>query len=282
MLAKPQLIGIVTKGSEDALRLASDVLKHIKERYGIRCLIDELTASKLGLSGVKIEDMQVDLAIAIGGDGTILRLAQKMKEPSTPILGINLGALGFLSSVEPEEAIWAIDRIFSRDFYLEDRMKLASTCDGEKLPDALNEILIITNQPSKVINIEVVKDNIILYKGKLDGLILSTATGSTAYALSAGGVLIEPDLNVIEVAFICPVDVGVRPIILSADANLKIRVLSDGARAQAVVDGQHYRHLNFNSEVLVSRSRNRAVFVVFDKERICKKFKARMGIRNVS
>jgi len=275
-IKKVEKIGIVTKGSEDALSLAKEVMEYC-EKVGVKYVVDKATASKLGVRGINVEDMDIDAAIAIGGDGTILRLAQKLKNPSTPILGINLGAIGFLSSVEPSQALWAIEKIVSGDYQVEERTKVASFYRTARLPDALNEVLVVTSTPAKVINVEILREDYTLFRGKLDGVIVSTATGSTAYALSAGGAFIDPCLDVIEVAFICPTDIGIRPVVLPRSASIKIRVLEGGAAAQIVVDGQFYLPIDFSETVEVRLSEHKAVFIVFDRWRAYRKYRARTG-----
>jgi len=278
---KPNRLGIITKGSEDAISLAKEVMKACEKIGGISYVLDEETASKLGVKGVKIEEMDIDIAVAIGGDGTILKLAQKLRKPNTPIFGINLGTIGFLSSVEPSEALSALEKVLLGDYQVEERAKLASFYDGIRLPDALNEVLVITSTPAKVINVEVLNGDFLLFRGRLDGVMVATATGSTAYALSTGGAFIDPTLDIMEVAFICPMDLGLKPMVLPRDSELKIRLLEGGAKAQIVVDGQFYKPMDFNKEIKVRSSEHRTRFVVFDRLRAYKKYRSKMGLFNV-
>lgn len=166
-----------------------------------------------------------DIAIAIGGDGTILHCARHVVGTKAMLLGINTGRLGFLASMEPDQ-IGEVARLQTGDYRVSRRMLLKGrllqpdgTCKREFL--ALNDIVISRNF-SRVIEFTVSRNNVVLGNYRADGLIFSTPTGSTAYALSAGGPIIEPEFPCIEMTLICPHSLSARPILFSPHNELQV------------------------------------------------------------
>jgi len=138
----------------------------------------------------EMERQRVDFIVSIGGDGTILRTIHKMADP-VPILGINMGTLGFLVDVEPGDAVDTIKRLLS-GFDVDVRSRLKLLLNGVCLPRATNEIAFLTASPAKMIEFEIIVDGALMEDFRADGVIIATATGSTAYAMSAGGPIVDP------------------------------------------------------------------------------------------
>ncbi len=270
-------VGLMAKPSEEAIKLAKRALSLLRS-MNVEVRVEENTANLMGVRGIPLHEMRVDALVAVGGDGTILRAAQQIIPPETLLLGINLGGLGFLSEASPEQLPEVIERLVRGNFTVEYRSKLAVFYQKERLPDALNELLVITARPSKVIEVEVQKDGYPFYKGKMDGVIVATTTGSTAYALSAGGVIVDPEVDVIELVFICPISPCVRPIILPPIAELEIKIGEGGAPAMASIDGQFLRDLPKGSTIMVKRSEHKAAFVKFHPD-FYSKLKSKMHIQ---
>lgn len=173
----------------------------------------------------------VDIVIAIGGDGTILRCARQMIGSSAKLLGINTGHLGFMASLEMNQ-LDELKKLFRGEYICSERMLLQAVLngDGKKIKlTALNDIA-ISGFYGKVFDFSVFADNALIGKYRADGVICSTPTGSTAYALSAGGSLIEPELSCIEIALICPHSLFYRPLLLSSDRIIKIQHTADYSR----------------------------------------------------
>lgn len=162
-----------------------------------------------------------DIAIAIGGDGTILKCAAKMLGKETKLLGINTGRLGFMASVEKDE-LSILTRLFTGDYTVSERMLIMAehTVNGKtKIYHALNDI-VVSSRYTKIIEFEVSVKNNTIGNYLADGVVFSTPTGSTAYSLSAGGPIIEPELECIEMNLVCPHSLFARPMIYTADSEL--------------------------------------------------------------
>ncbi len=172
----------------------------------------------------------VELVIVLGGDGTLLRVAQEASKYDIPILGINLGRVGFLTDLEQGD-LELVSRIFTGDYTLDERMMLtASVADdsGEKYRFyALNEIALSRGNFSKMLEIDLYVDDELCTPVRADGLIVATPTGSTAYSLSAGGAVVDPSAEVFAVTPICPYTLNIRPMIICKNRTISIRQRTD-------------------------------------------------------
>ncbi len=252
-------IGLVAKlKSPEASKVALDIGKFLKSKGCDIVYIGDL-AQMAGSKATPLDKMAADLAVVVGGDGTVLRTAQKVGE--TPILGVKVGALGFLCETMPETVKDALEKVLAGRYYLEHKTKLKVKYKDLDLPDVLNEVLVTTSKPSKILSLSVLKDGAPLHRGKADGVIISTTTGSTAYALSAGGPIIDPQLIVMEVVFICPLSAGLHPIIFPSSSTIEVRILPEAASGIVVLDGQTTAPMDYDVPVLVERSEKSAVFI---------------------
>ncbi len=186
---------------------------------------------------------ELDVLIVLGGDGTLLHVADQAARFSIPVLGINMGHLGFLTARTEQEAIAAVDELISGTITIENRMMLKSSLSSGKDTGpsryALNEVVISKGTLDRVLQLSTRADEEYINTYKADGLIFSTPTGSTAYNLSAGGPLVYPGLASILVTPICPFMLGSRPVLLPANSRL-LTTLETGHnhKAQIIVDGQ--------------------------------------------
>lgn len=174
---------------------------------------------------------EVDVVIAIGGDGTILRCAKQMIGSKALLLGINTGHLGFMATLESDQ-LDELERLFTGDYHISRRMLLHGELHGNGTKccfTALNDIA-VSGLYGKVFAFSVYSDGALIGRYRADGMVCSTPTGSTAYALSAGGPIMEPELSCIEVALICPHSLFNRPLLLSSERRLTIRHNADSAR----------------------------------------------------
>lgn len=166
----------------------------------------------------------MDIVIAIGGDGTILRCAKQMISSTALLLGINTGHLGFMASLEADE-LDELERLFTGAYSISKRMLLSGELHGDGKKScytALNDIA-VSGMFGKVFDFSVYADDILVGRYRADGMVCSTPTGSTAYALSAGGPIMEPELSCIEIAMICPHSLFNRPLLLSSERKITIR-----------------------------------------------------------
>ncbi len=167
---------------------------------------------------------KADIALAMGGDGTLLKTARLIGNLNIPILGVNLGSLGFLTEVPEEDVFPALERILSGKYRVEERMTLEVEINKEKTI-ALNDIVVSTDEAGRMLNLDVSVDGDYLSRISCDGLIISTPTGSTAYSLSSGGPIIIPTLDVIIMTPVCAHTLSMRPLVLSPDSRVEITAL---------------------------------------------------------
>jgi NAD+ kinase len=166
-------------------------VRSVLEQDGVEVYFDDDTAAVLDETGLPLAETTADAVIVVGGDGTILRTIQQMRRP-VPVIGINWGEVGFLADLDPSEAIDFV-RTLSHGFSVEERMRITLLKDGISLGTALNEALIVTARPAKMLRFSIIVDGITTEQFRADGLLISTPTGSTAYAMSAGGPIVDPE-----------------------------------------------------------------------------------------
>jgi NAD+ kinase len=197
----------------------------------------------------------LDMIIVLGGDGTLLHIAEKAARHAIPVLGINLGNLGFLTELTKDETFQALDHILAGKVTVENRLMLkarhASNGQATDYRYALNDIVITKNVLDRLLRLSTKVDNEYITTYKADGLIFSTPTGSTAYNLSAGGPLVYPGLATIMVTPICPFMLSSRPIILPAEKKVKTRFIAGNPseRAQIIIDGQPFWEMKDGDEL---------------------------------
>ncbi len=213
-----------------------------------------------------LEEFDVDFIVAIGGDGTILRVEHRTKK-EIPILGINMGTLGFLTEVEPHEAFFALSKLIEGDYHIDERIKLRTYLDGENnVPDSLNEVAILTGIPGKIIHLKYYIDGGLADEIRADGLIVSTPTGSTGYAMSAGGPFLDPRLEAVVIAPLAPIALSSRPMVVPAKSTVEVKNLAEGRKLILAIDGQFYTQLEPETRIEVKKSPRKAKFVRFSDE----------------
>lgn len=223
-----------------ALR-AHDVKIYIEEAFASTFETDDEQSLVTTLMPFAVVPDDVDMAVSIGGDGTFLGTAEKIGRRQIPIIGINTGRLGFLADVSPEQIVDAMAHIFSGDYDISSRSLIEVAVEGELIdvyPFALNEIAVLKHDNSSLIEIETFVGNQILTNYLADGLIVSTPTGSTGYALSVGGPVLAPESPTFCVAPVAPHSLTIRPVILSDMSELTLRVKSRSGRFLIAIDGR--------------------------------------------
>lgn len=196
-----------------------------------------------------------DLAIVMGGDGTMLSVARSLIEADVPLVGVNRGRFGFLTDLRAEDMLAEIDKIVAGEFIKEPRMLLATQVmrDGQVMHSgyALNDVVIKSGL--RLIELEVEIDQQFVYKQRSDGLILSTPTGTTAYALSAGGPILHPNLEAISIVPICPHTLSNRPIAVNSTSKIEV-TLMQFSEAHLSIDGQMQIDLDIGDKIAVQRA----------------------------
>lgn len=200
---------------------------------------------------------KIQLMITLGGDGTIIRMGRILYNYDIPIFGVNIGNLGFLASVEKHELEKALLEIKNQNFQVEERMLLSCEVIGDDKSlrcTSLNDIVLAKGALARMMKYEIKVDGKLYAEFSADGVIASTPTGSTAYALSAGGPIIYPTLNLIEIVPICPQSPGLRPIILDSKSTIEVRIVDWKESAFLTIDGQEYLKLHENVCIRITQS----------------------------
>jgi NAD+ kinase len=242
-------VGLVAKYQEpkaaDAVRW---LVPWLKQR-GKKVLVENGIARTGGISCTKKEmASQADLIISLGGDGTLLNIAPLVERPDVPILGVNLGGLGFITEIAMDELESVVTKTLEGDYEVEKRMTLDIRVLSKKRKSyrfrVLNDAVITKGARSRIIDLETYVDNDYLCTYRADGLIISTPTGSTAYSLATGGPILEPSLNAIVLAPICPHTLTHRPIVVPGNAAIHVTLRSFGDTVILIPDGQPGVRLN--------------------------------------
>jgi NAD+ kinase len=257
-------VGLVARyDKKQAIELAKELADYLRKK-GLEVCIEDTIAKKVDMPANKVplKNMKTDFIITIGGDGTILRTSLAVPDPEPPILAINMGVRGFLTEVEPKDAYNAVDRTLEGEFKIEKCAKLAVSADGKAIPDALNDVVISAGEPSKILYTQICKDNEPILKCQADGLILSTQTGSTGYSLSAGGPVLDPEVETFVLTPICSLTVF-RSIVFSADSKVTIEAIRP-KEVLLLIDGNYREVVTSKKPTLtITRSKNVASFIRF-------------------
>lgn len=257
--------GLVGKGDIPHVRTEAARLLAALEKAGDEVWLETGLGEALGRPGGAIPDFaaDVDLFLTVGGDGTILYTQQLTDKP---VFGVNAGAIGFLAEVDPAHALDALEQIRAGKHIVEERHKLAVHLGDERLPDAVNEATLQTRRIAKLIRFTVKVDGEELDTLRGDGIIVSTPTGSTGYAMSVGGPLVHPKVPGTILAPIAPFKLAARPWVVPASSKIEVTLLErDSAQgvqqAKVVVDGQHGFDVDTGATITITQSRKQARFV---------------------
>ena len=251
-------VGIVIKPHAPRVeKLLGELIKYFGARK-IECLLEDVAAMKLQRKdGVPRENVpeQVDLVLVIGGDGTLLSIAHLAAQKNVPVMGVNMGRLGFLTEVPLDEMYLTLDAYLegNTDIISARQMLEAETKGGSFF--CLNDFVINKGALARMIQCAIWIDGKEIATSKADGLIIATPTGSTAYSLAAGGPIIQPSIPAFIIAPICPHTLSFRPMVISAESTLKIKLVTGGEEVWFTLDGQRGGLMEENDTVEVRLSR---------------------------
>jgi len=249
--------GIVIKphapNIEDTLR---DLMRGLEERK-ISSLLEDVAARKLHLmDGIPREELpeRVDLMIVLGGDGTLLSIAHIAAHRGVPVLGVNLGRLGFLTEVPKDELFVTLDSFLAgQEGVVSPRMLLEAECRGKSF-FCLNDVVINKGAVARMIQIGISINDKEIAALKGDGLIVSTPTGSTAYSLSAGGPIVQPYAPALVISPICPHTLSFRPMVVSSGSRVRVQLLTAGEEVYLTLDGQRGLTLGKNDTIEIKKA----------------------------
>lgn len=250
-------IGIVPHtGKPIAMDLTQELDSFLQERNLARAIITKPSKDNLA---------EFDLVIVLGGDGTLLNVARLTSKVGVPIFGVNVGHLGFLTEVETDGLFPALEKYLAGDYSIEERMLIKATVLREKKPIAthvaLNDFVVTRGTFARIIDLSIFVDQQHVTDYVADGVIVATPTGSTAYALSAGGPIIEPLLDSICITPICAHSLSARTVLAGPDTQVCIRLNNASEEVMFTIDGQYGFPLRTGDQVRIEKAEKRALFV---------------------
>ena len=256
-------IGLISKPGDEKVAATLERLVAFLERRAVRLVLDRTSAACLpGKSDLLASRAELgkrsDLAIVIGGDGTFLGAARSLAGFEVALLGINLGRLGFLADIMPDEIETRVGEILEGRFDEERRLMIEASVERAGVVaarfDALNEVTAHKAELARLLEFETYIDGRLVYNQRSDGLIVSTPTGSTAYALSGGGPILHPNLDAIVLVPICPHALGTRPLVVHASSEIEILMEArDNPLAHLTCDGQSSMELIRGDRIRIRR-----------------------------
>ncbi|HIP83886.1 MAG TPA: bifunctional NADP phosphatase/NAD kinase [Methanothermococcus okinawensis] len=268
---KPTKFAIISRiDREEALDLVVQVMDYLESR-GIDYLLEEelynILKDRIDIGRYRCKVMrdlrEVSHMLVIGGDGTVLRASRLIGKNEIPIISIDMGTVGFLTEFSRDEVFKAIDMVIQGNYEIERRTKcscVVKSREGQKLlPDALNEVVLITKSPAKMVHFQVYINGEFVEEVRADGIIVSTPTGSTAYSLSAGGPILEPSMDAFVIVPICPFKLFSRPLVVDGNSEILIKIAKKSALV--VIDGNVEETLKKGEEVVIRKSDAYAYFV---------------------
>ncbi|MBM3707650.1 MAG: NAD(+)/NADH kinase [Actinobacteria bacterium] len=283
-------IGLISNNkNQKAIIVAKKVYDYLKlKSVTVSVLEDDAMPLKFKLPSINIKEFpfKIDMLISVGGDGTFLRAAKYSFARQVPVMGINVGNLGFLAEVNVKDCFKAVDGVLSNSYMIEERMllELEIIRDNNHLKNskntnyiALNEFTINRSLMEKIIDIEVLVNKFSVINFRSDGLIISTPTGSTAYSLSAGGPIVEPTNEVIIITPLCAHNLFARSILLSCNNMLEIKIKTKNEHDVLSIDGVRQEIRLLTNDILrISKSKLKLKLITFDKNIFFKVFKEKL------
>jgi len=257
--------------SERAINLTKKLFDYLVKKGEIVQLETRIAPKILLHNGMDLKEMTADntkFIISIGGDGTILRVASALSQRNPPlILGVNIGSIGFLDETNERNVFNDLNRVLKGEYIVEKCSKLTpyviKASEEIRLNNALNEILIVSSKSSKVLLTSVKIDGCFLNRSYLDGIIISTSVGSTGYNLSAGGSIVKPTMDIMQIT---PLNSfarsGLKPIVLPIDSEVEIQLLRPRLSAKIIIDGQRtFKNIQPNTVIKVRKANSHTKFI---------------------
>jgi len=254
-------IGIISRRDTYSLKVSSQIYDFLKDR------VEVTTSRELGkVVGLRerFRLSECDVLVVVGGDGTILRTLHLL-DVQIPLMGVNTGEIGFLAEVGSRKWKSAIEQLLQGDFIVEEHSRIEASADSIRFPPSMNEVVIVTAHPAKMLGYTVRVNGEVLDTFRADGVIFATPTGSTAYAMSSGGPIVDPSLNAIIVVPLAPFKLSARPWVVPDSSLIEFEMEKRGREAIISVDGQVSRRIRANQKVVIRKSESSAYFVSLGK-----------------
>ena len=261
--------------SEGAIKLTRRIFEFLVQKGEVVYLETRIAPKIFPHNGMDLNEMtarNIKFIVIVGGDGSILRVASGLSQKDPPpILGVNVGSIGFLNESNGRIIFKDLIKVLKNEYKLENCSKITpyivKNSEEIRLNSALNEVLIVSSKSSKVLQVSIKIDGVFLNRIYLDGVIVSTSTGSTAYNLSAGGSIVNPNLEIMQLT---PLNSfarsGLKPIVVPIDSEIEIQLLRPRLDAKIVIDGQKViKKIQSNTKIRIRKSNSYTKFIRFNK-----------------
>lgn len=264
-----RVIGLVANMEKRrAGKMAGEIISWLESR-GCKVLLKPCTAGVLARSELGVECgtlvREAECLIVLGGDGTLLNYTRIAAPAGTPILGINLGRLGFLTELEVPDVFNALEDLLKGLYTIEKRMMLKAEVLRENqtavVTTGLNDVVVTKGAFARIVTLSAYVDNMFMGTFRADGIIVASPTGSTAYSLSAGGPLVVPELELMVLTPICPHTLSARPTVIPPNSTIRLEIMSKPEEVMLTMDGQHGFKLQQHDRILVRKSPYSAKFI---------------------
>jgi NAD+ kinase len=253
--------GLIGKiNAKKSISLGQEVYEFLTDKGEV--FTEKSLANKIKIKGHSLQEINklVDIVVTVGGDGTIL---WALKEIDKPVFAINSGGMGFLSEVESKYAIGGLKKVIAGKYNIEERAKLKILLNGERLPDAANEVTVQTGRIAKIMYLQLFIENELFETLGADGVIIATPTGSTSYSLSVGGPIMDPSVNAMIIAPLAPFRLSARPWVVPINKKVSIKLMPKSKQTKLVIDGGFETQITTDSDIVVTCSDKKARFIRF-------------------
>ena len=263
ILSENRAVGLVCKpGRKDIETTANLLVDHLVEK-NIRVLGDKGSCPMVHkkVEVVDICDMDADFVITIGGDGTILYTLGQLPNRETPLFCVNKGTVGFMTESNTVNAFATLKEILKNNCIIERSVNIASGVGSQRFEDALNEVYVVSRIPGRLLTFEVRVDGVQVDYGRADGTMVATPTGSSAYALAAGGSILTPNVHGLIFVPVCPPRFELKSLVIPDDANIELELVKIEAPGLAVIDGQTQYDVDAGEVVWIRKSEGVTRFI---------------------
>lgn len=232
------IIGLFTHTGKNQSKAIAIGIREFLQTNGVQVVVEDKEAHHLGADLLSsVDPKAIDFIISLGGDGTILRIIHTHPEIDAPILGINMGGLGFMADIPLEEIYPSLENLLHKRYSIQERLMMQGVTSSQKACFAVNEVVIHRAHNPSLIDLAIYVDGNYLNTFSADGIIISTPNGSTAYSLAAGGPILTPNLEALVLTPISPHTISNRPIVLMPNQELQVRYLSEYESIEVTYDG---------------------------------------------
>lgn len=269
---------IVNKDRDEKLELTQKVQEVLTAQGKQFCVREESVVCKDEFEPIPVD---TECVIVLGGDGTMIRAANRLKELSIPMLGINAGNLGYLTGAEIGETEKSLERLCTGEFRVETRMMLDIFHGSDYSNTVLNEVAITRSGVSRLISVAVYVNGVLLDVIAGDGLLISTPTGSTGYNMSAGGAIVKPEAELIMITPLCPHSLSSRPVIVSSEDEIELKVVQDkrtqDVEVTATYDGREAMNFKAGETLVVRKSEYMTKLIKLDERSFFEVLRSKLG-----